>query len=104
MVAEIIREKALWLLQNEIPHGIGVEIAKFEEGGVVKIDADIICEKQTHKQIIIGAGGEMLKNIGTKSRLDIEKLVGKKVYLNLFIKVRKDWRNNSYYVNYLGYT
>ncbi len=103
MVSELIREKALWLLQDEIPHGIGVEILKFEEGDVVSIDADIICEKQTHKQIIIGAKGEMLKDIGTRARLDMEKLLGKKVYLNLFVKVRKDWRNNNYYIHDLGY-
>ena len=103
MVAEIIREKALWLLQNEIPHGIGVDIVKFEEGNIVNIDADIVCEKQTHKQIIIGKGGQTLKNIGTKARVDIEKLLNQKVFLNLFVKVRKNWRDNSYYVNDLGY-
>lgn len=103
MVSELIREKALWLLQDEIPHGIGVEILKFEEGDVVGIDADIICEKQTHKQIIIGAKGEMLKSIGTRARIDMEKLLGKKVFLNLFVKVRKDWRNNNYYIQDLGY-
>lgn len=104
MVAEIIREKTLWLLQDEIPHGVGIDISKFEEGTTLtKIDADIVCEKQSHKIIIIGANGQSLKNIGTKARVDIEKLLGTKVYLNLFVKVRKDWRNNSFYVNDLGY-
>lgn len=104
MVAEIIREKALWLLQKEIPHGIGVEIVLFEETNkLVNISADIICEKQTHKQIIIGAKGNTLKDIGTRARVDIEKLLGQKVFLKLFVKVRANWRDKAYYVSDLGY-
>lgn len=104
MVAETIREKTLWLLQEEIPHGIAVEILKFEETDeIVNIDADIICEKQSHKQIIIGADGAMLKKIGTKSREDIEKFMFKKVFLKIFVKVRTNWRNNSFYISDLGY-
>ena len=84
MTAEIIREKSLWLLQDELPHGIAVDIVRFEDGeSLCEIDADIILEKSSHKQIVIGKNGLMLKNIGTKSRLDIEKLLDKKVMLKL---------------------
>ena len=94
----------LWLLQQEIPHGIAIEILSFKDGdNICEIDADIICERQSHKKIIIGDKGEMLKNIGIKSRLEIEKLLNKKVMLKLFVKVRDDWRNKSNYVNSLGY-
>ena len=104
LVAEMIREKALWLLQQEIPHGIAIEILSFKDGDTLcEIDADIVCERQSHKKIIIGDKGEMLKNIGIKSRQEIEKLLGKKVMLKLFVKVRDDWRNKSNYVNSLGY-
>lgn len=104
LCGEIVREKALWLLQDELPHGIAIEIAKFNDGeNICEIDADIIIEKSSHKQIIIGAGGSMLKNIGIKSRQDIEKVVGKKVMLKLFVKVREDWRNKSSSVKSLGY-
>lgn len=103
MVAEIIREKALWLLQDEIPHGIGIEILNYEDKKLVTIDADIICEKKSHKQIIIGENGQRLKDIGTRARKDIENLVGKKVFLNLYVKVRENWRDNNFYVTDLGY-
>ena len=104
LVSEIIREKGLWLLQDELPHGIAIEIARFEEGdNLVEIDADIIIEKQSHKQIIIGKNGSKLKDIGIKSRLDIEKLVGKKVMLKLFVKVKDDWRSKGSTVKSLGY-
>ncbi len=104
LVSELIREKALYLLQDEVPHGIAINILNFEDGeNLCKIDADIICEKNTHKQIVIGKDGEMLKQIGIKSREAIEKLLGKKVMLNLFVKVREDWRNNNLYIKDLGY-
>ena len=104
LVSEIIREKALWLLQDELPHGIAIEIARFREfDNICEIDADIILEKSSHKQIVIGKNGSMLKNIGTKSRLDIEKLVDKKVMLKLFVKVKEDWRSSSSAVKSLGY-
>ena len=104
LVAETIREKALWLLQDELPHGIAIEIVRFEEWeNLCEIDADIILEKLSHKQIVIGAKGTMLKNIGTKSRLDIEKLLDKKVMLKLFVKVREDWRHKDSVVKSLGY-
>ncbi len=104
LCAEIIREKSLWLLQDELPHGIAIEIARFEDGeNLCEIDADIIIEKASHKQIIIGKGGAMLKNIGIKSRQDIERLVDKKVMLKLFVKVREDWRTKSSTIKSLGY-
>lgn len=104
LCAEIIREKALWLLQDELPHGIAIEIARFNDNeNLCEIDADIVIEKSSHKQIIIGKGGAMLKNIGIKSRQDMEKLVGKKVMLRLFVKVREDWRSKSNSIKSLGY-
>jgi len=104
LVAEIIREKSLWLLQDELPHGIAVEIVRFQEGEkLCEIDADIILEKSSHKQIVIGKNGDMLKNIGTKSRLDIEKLIGQKVMLKLFVKIREDWRHKDSVLKSIGY-
>ena len=105
LVGEIIREKTLWLLQDELPHGIAIEIDRFDESNqIVEIDADIILEKASHKSIVIGKNGAMLKNIGTKSRLDIEKLLDRKVMLKLFVKVREDWRNSASTVKSLGYS
>ena len=104
LVSETIREKTLWLLQDELPHGIAVEIVRFDESkSICEIDADIIIEKQSHKQIVIGSKGAMLKNIGTKSRIDIEKLLDKKVMLKLFVKVREDWRQKDSAVKSFGY-
>ena len=104
LVAEVIREKALWLLQDELPHGIAIEITKFnEESPICEIDADIIIEKPSHKSIIIGKNGSMLKEIGTKARHDIEKLINKQVMLKLFVKIREDWRNSSSSIKSLGY-
>ena len=104
MISELIREKTLWLLQDEIPHGIAVEVTVFDEkSSHIDIDADIICEKDSHKQIIIGKNGSMIKEIGTKARIEIEKLVDKKVYLNLFVKVKNGWRNKQSVINDLGY-
>lgn len=104
MVSEIIREKALMYLQDEIPHGIAVDIVEYKEDGKkVIIDADIICERESHKPIILGNRGEMIKKIGTESRLDIEKLVDARVYLSLFVKVRDNWRNNNNQISNFGY-
>lgn len=104
LVSELIREKALWLLQDELPHGIAVEITKFdEEKPIIEIDADIILEKSSHKPIVIGKNGSMLKNIGIKARNDIEKLLQKQVMLKLFVKVREDWRNSASTIKELGY-
>lgn len=95
---EIIREKMLYLLEDEIPHGIAIDITLFdEESG--EIHADIICEKASHKGIIIGKGGLMLKEIGTRARKDIEKLIGRKVNLKLFVKVEENWRNKNLFNN-----
>jgi GTP-binding protein Era len=104
MCGEIIREKALLYLQEEIPHGIAVEIVTFEEDKkVVTINANIITESDRHKQIIIGKNGEMLKQIGMWARKDIEKLVGSKVMLDLFVKVKKDWKDDSNALSDLGF-
>lgn len=104
MCGEIIREKALLYLQEEIPHGLAIDIMTFEEGqNCVKINANIITESERHKQIIIGKNGEMLKQIGMASRRDIEELVGNKVMLELFVKVRKDWKNDMQALNDLGF-
>ena len=104
IVKEIIREKALWYLQDEVPHGIAVEVVEFKEGDkLTSISADIVCEKQSHKAIVIGKDGSMLKTIGINARKDIEKVVGTKVMLKLFVKVREGWRDNNLYVNDLGY-
>ena len=104
MISEIIREKTLWLLQDEIPHGLAVEIESYKEDGKkVIIDATIICEKASHKQIIIGANGSKIKEIGTKARQDIESLVDAKVFLSIFVKVKEGWKDKSNYVADLGY-
>ncbi len=104
IAGEIIREKALLNLNQEIPHGIGVEIERMEEGeGLVEIDALIICEKDSHKGIIIGKKGAMLKKIASESRYDLERLFGTKVFLSVFVKVKKDWRNSPSMLKELGY-
>ena len=103
-IAEIIREKALYLLDQEIPHGIAVAIKRYEETETLaEIDAEIICEKQSHKQIIIGKGGEMLKRIGHLARVSFQKVAQKKVYLNLFVRVKENWKNSPSYLNEIGY-
>ena len=103
IIGEYIRESALDCLSNEIPHGIMVEITSFDEkNDLVKISADIICEKDSHKGIIIGKGGETLKKIGKKAREDAEKLLETKVFLKLFVKVEKDWRNRPDKFNSMG--
>jgi len=104
MASEIIREKALLFLQEEIPHGIAVEISIYNEGkSLTKISANIICESDRHKQIIIGKGGAMLKTIGTSAREEIEKLTGEKVMLELFVKVKPGWREDRKALEELGY-
>lgn len=105
MAAEIIREKLLRLLDREVPHGSAVEIEKMDEGdSLTAIKAVIYCEKQSHKPIIIGKGGETIKRIGSYARADIEKLLGCRVYLELWVKVREDWRNHPTALRELGYT
>ena len=104
IAAEIVREKMLWLLDKEVPHGIAIEITKMQEKpDITNIYATIYCEKATHKGIIIGKNGEMLKKIGTLARGDIEKMLDKKVYLELWVKVKTDWRNNDFLIKNFGY-
>lgn len=104
VVAEYIREAILKRFSQEIPHGIAVEILQFDEDGeVVNIMADIVCERNSHKGMIIGKGGQMLKEIGKQARLDSENLLQKKVYLKLFVKVEEDWRNKPNKLTGLGY-
>ena len=104
IVAEIIREKMLWLLDKEVPHGIAIEIEKMQElSDITKIYAVIYCEKGTHKGIIIGKNGEMLKKIGQKARADIEEMLDKKVYLELWVRVKNDWRNSDRMIKNFGY-
>lgn len=104
IVAELIREKALWCLEDEIPHGIAVAIEsmKFEKN-LCKIDATIVCERDSHKGIIIGKQGSMLKKIGTLARPDIEDMLECKVFLQLWVKVRKDWRDSDLLMKNFGY-
>ncbi|MGE5329529.1 MAG: GTPase Era [Deltaproteobacteria bacterium] len=98
IVAEIIREKALHLLQEEVPHGIAVEVISMKERGdkdIVDIQANIYCEKESHKPIVIGSKGSMLKEIGKRARFDIEVFLASKVFLELWVKVKKDWKDNE---------
>ncbi len=106
IAAEIIREKALRMLKDEIPHGIAVVMDKMSQRktGLWDIEASVICEKESHKGIIIGKNGQMLKKIGTEARKDIEKLVEDQVNLKLFVKVRKDWRDNELLLRTFGYS
>ncbi len=106
VIAEIIREKMLWCLEKEIPHGTAVEITKFteRENGIVDVDATIYCEKASHKGIIIGKQGAMLKKISTMARTDCEKFMGTKVYLQTWIKVKENWRDSEFLIRNFGYT
>ena len=103
--AEIIREKALRHLRDEVPHGIGVEIMKIEKINeqLTEINATVYCEREAHKGIIIGKHGSMLQTIGTEARLDIEKLLDTHISLKLWVKIRNDWRNNVSDLRNLGY-
>ena len=103
--AEIIREKALRHLRDEVPHGIGVEIMGIEtiRENLTEINATVYCEKESHKRIIIGKKGEMLREIGSEARTDIERMMGMHVNLKLWIKIRPDWRNNASDLRTLGY-
>ena len=105
IVSEYIREKALKALGDELPYGVAVVINRFEEAdnGVTNIEADIICEKQAHKAMIIGKGASKIKEISTYARQDIEKLLGTRVYLNIFVKVKEEWRNNPTLLTNMGY-
>lgn len=105
MIAETIREKLLYLLQREVPHGVAVGIDRMEtrSDGLVSINATIYCEKASHKGIIIGKGGAMLKRVGELSRQDLERQLDTKVFLELWVKVKEDWRNNQYQMRNFGY-
>ncbi len=106
VMAEIIREKLLWCLEKEIPHGTAVEITTFSErdNGIIDIDATIYCEKASHKGIIIGKQGAMLKKISSLARSDCEKFMGTKVYLTTWVKVKENWRDSDFLVRNFGYT
>ena len=105
IAAELIREKALRLLNDEIPHGIAVTLEGMKErpDGIMDIDASIVCERDSHKGIIIGKGGSMLKRIGTEARKDIEHMMDIQVNLKLWVKVRKEWRDSELYMKNYGY-
>ena len=106
VMAEIIREKLLWCLDREVPHGTAVEITKFSEreNEVIDIDATIYCEKASHKGIIIGKRGDMLKKISSMARADCEKFMGTRVYLTTWVKVKENWRDSDFLVRNFGYS
>lgn len=108
VAAELIREKMLHLLRDEVPHGVAVKVEKISErktngADIMDIEANIFCEKESHKGIIIGKRGAMLKEIGTQSRIEMESLFGAKVNLQCWVKVKEDWRNRQGLLNGLGY-
>lgn len=104
LVSEIIREKLLLYLDEEVPHGVAVEIEQYEElNNLTRIHACIYCEKQSHKAIIIGKGGKKIKGVGKSAREEIESLVGTKVYLETFVKVKENWRDNEIAISNFGY-
>ena len=105
VMAEIIREKLLWCLEREVPHGTAVEITTFSErdNGIIDLDATIYCEKASHKGIIIGKRGEMLKKISSMARADCEKFMGTRVYLTTWVKVKENWRDSDFLVRNFGY-
>lgn len=106
IVAEIIREKTLMYLQDEVPHGIAIEIEEMKERkdkNLMDIRGNIVCEKKSHKSIIIGKGGRKIKGIGKSARQDIERLLGIQVNLQLWVKISQDWRDNNFLLKNLGY-
>ena len=106
LVAELVREKALLFLREEVPHGIAVVVERFKDRpdkDLIDIDVDIYCERKSHKGMIIGKGGQMLKKIASAARMDIEELLGVKVNLQCWVKVREDWRDNELQLNSLGF-
>ena len=105
MVAEIIREKILRTLDKEIPHGVAIVVEEYrDEGSIVRIRAEIFCEKASHKGILVGKNGETLKKIGSYAREDMEKLLDAQVYLNLWVKVKENWRDSARGILNFGYT
>lgn len=106
LAAELVREKALLFLREEVPHGIAVTVERFKErpdANLIDIEVNIICEKKSHKGMIIGKGGQMLKKIGSAARADMEELLGARVNLQCWVKVREDWRDNELQLNNLGF-
>ena len=105
VMAEIVREKLLWCLEREVPHGTAVEVNRFSErdNGIIDLDVTIYCEKASHKGIIIGKGGGMLKKISTMARVDCEKFMGTKVYLQTWVKVKENWRDSNFLIRNFGY-
>jgi GTP-binding protein Era len=104
IASEAVREKLLYLLENEVPHGIAVETESFEEKpGLISINLTIYCEKDSHKGIIIGKNGEMLKKVGSMAREDMEKFFDTKVFLNLWVRVKNDWKNSDYLMHEFGF-
>lgn len=105
VMAEIIREKLLWCLDREVPHGTAVEITRFSErdSGIIDLDATIYCEKASHKGIIIGKRGDMLKKISSMARADCERFMGTKVFLTTWVKVKENWRDSDFLVRNFGY-
>lgn len=106
IMAEIIREKLLWCLDREVPHGTAVEIDRFserEDSGIIDLEATIYCEKASHKGIIIGKHGDMLKKISTMARADCERFMGTKVYLRCWVKVKENWRDSDFLIRNFGY-
>lgn len=105
VMAEIIREKLLWCLDKEIPHGTAVEITRFTErdNGIIDMDATIYCEKASHKGIIIGKHGDTLKKISTMARIDCERFMGTKVFLQTWVKVKENWRDSDFLIRNFGY-
>ena len=105
IIAEIVREKLLRNLDKEIPHGTAIEVTKFSErdNGIIDLDVTIYCEKASHKGIIIGKQGAMLKKISSQAREDIERFMGTKVYMETWVKVKENWRDNLNYIRSFGY-
>ena len=106
IVSEIIREKALSFLQDEIPHGIAVDIMsmkKRQNKELIDVEATLFCERESHKGIVIGKNGTMLKKIGTSARQDIENLLGSPINLKIWVKVKKDWRDSDFLLKNFGY-
>ena len=105
IMAEIIREKLLWCLDREVPHGTAVEITRFSErdDGIIDLDVTIYCEKASHKGIIIGKHGDMLKKISTMARTDCERFMGTKIYLQTWVKVKENWRDSDFLIRNFGY-
>ena len=104
LVSEIIREKVLLYLSEEVPHGVAIEIESYKETPeITRIGALIYCERKSHKGILIGKGGKKLKGIGKSARLEIEGLLGTKVFLELWVKVKENWRDSDFHISSFGY-